>query len=211
MGKYIFDAQKTDNISKIKKDDIKLLIHNLKTVLDTLYYDNEIVDEFYREYDSFSIEIEMKHIKRNPVEYIYTLIESAEFALSNCGNWDNTLDIDDAKELYDALYDLEHSLSSAISYAKDHSKFKDEYTAYWNDYNKNIEESKFSKAKEKLDDQIKKEAGWSPTYNADNGKFEYSYFTDYLDYRVSLKNVERDDGKQTLSPEVVQKKIDRGY
>ena len=108
---------------------------------------------------------------------------------------------------YDA--DLKHSLNNAMVYAGENSQFKDKYKNWTEAYHKNMETSAFSRAQEKLENKIKKEAGWAPTY--DKGKIHYSYFTEYHGQSISLKNIERDDGKQTLSPEMVKERIDRGF
>ena len=206
MSKIPFDSKQTDNITRIKKDDIRLIIYDAKFVLDEFYYDKQIA--YMSDVHPYMSDVE-SIARVNPIKDIYNLIETINFALDNVGNWDNNLDHYEIADFYSTLSDLKHALKNAMTYAKETSQFKDKYKDWTDAYHKDMETSAFSLGQEKLENKIKKEANWAPTYH--KGKIYYSYFTEYHGQNIPLKDIERADGKRTLSPAMVKERMEIGF
>lgn len=203
MDKIKLNAKETANLTRIKIDDIHQIIKDVNYVLDEFYYDKQIA--------YLPNVVPSPYV--NPVQDIYKLIETIELVLNKYekNEWekDNEFDRNENRELYDALFGLRQSLYNSFVYARDNSQFKEQYNNWNKAYNTNMENSAFLYGKEKLTNKIEEEAGWVPTYH--NGKIDYSYYTDYYGQKIPLDNIERDDGKQTLSPEMVKEQISRGF
>ena len=208
MEKIKLNALETENLTKIKREDIKKLIKDANYVLDALYYDKQVA----------YMPGVMPSGYVNPVQDIYKLIETIEFMDTkyNKGEWEkNSTGFYDPegdkenKELHNVIFGLRQSLHNAISHAITDSQFKDKYEHWHNAYNKNLQNSPFLYAKEKLTNKIEEEAGWVPTYQ--NGKISYSYFTEYDGQYISLDNIERYDEKPILTPQLVKEKINRSF
>ena len=202
MEKIKLNAKETRNLTRIKIDDVKHLIKDSQFVLDEFYYDKQI---------AYMPSLRPSAII-NPVEDVYKLIETIEFMLDKYekGEWekDNELDRNENRDLYDVIFGLRQALHNSVANARENSQFKDKYMAWWEAYNENLMTLAFSRAQKKLNDKIKEEAGWVPEYF--DGKISYSYYIDYNGQEISLDNIERDDEKQILSPEMVQERMAKG-
>ena len=201
MEKIKLNAKETRNLTRIKIDDVKQLIKDIQFVLDEFYYDKQIA------YMPSLRPIAMI----NPVEDVYKLIETIEFMLDKYekGEWeDNELDRNENKELYEVIFGLRQALHNSVANARENSQFKDKYMAWWEAYHENLITLAFGRAQKKLNDKIKEEAGWVPEYF--DGKISYSYYIDYNGQEISLDNIERDDEKQILSPEMVKERMAKG-
>ncbi len=203
MEKIKLNRTETRNLTRIKIDDVKQLIHDAQFVLDALYYDKSIAY--------------MPGVRANamvnPVEDIYSLIESIEFMhhkfYKNEWERENEFNTMENMDLANVLDGLRQSLHNSIQHAASNSQFKDQYKNWLEAYHKNRDANPFHYAKDKLENKIEEEAGWVPTYN--NGKVSYSYWTEYNGKLTSLADIERDDEKQILTPEIVKERISRGY
>lgn len=202
MEKIKLNAKETRNLTRIKIDDVKHLIKDSQFVLDEFYYDKQIA---YMPSLRPSAMI-------NPVEDVYKLIESIEFMIDkfNKNEWERESELDHTEnvDLAHILSGLRQSLHNSVANARENSQFKDKYMAWWEAYNENLMTLAFSRAQKKLNNKIKEEAGWVPEYF--DGKISYSYYIDYNGQEISLDNIERDDEKQILSPEMVQERMAKG-
>lgn len=202
MEKIKLNAKETRNLTRIKINDVKQLIKDTQFVLDEFYYDKQI---------AYMPSLRPRAII-NPVEDVYKLIETIEFMLDKYekGEWekDNELDRNENRELYDVIFGLRQALYNSVANARENSQFKEQYQHWEEAYQKNLMTLAFSRAQKKLKNKIEEEAGWVPEYF--DGKISYSYYIDYNGQEISLDNIERDDEKQILSPEMVQERIVKG-
>lgn len=203
MDKIKLNSKETENLTAIKIDDVKQVIKDTQFVLDELYYDKRIA---YMPHSTQSLLI-------NPVEDIYKLIESIEFMMDKYvkNKWERNDELDnrEKQKLYEVIFGLRQALHNSIANARLNSQFKDKYVAWWEASNENLKTSAFTRAQEKLENKIKEEAGWIPRY--DKGQIYYSYYMDYNNQHLPLDSIERDDGKQILSPEIVKERMERGF
>lgn len=202
MEKIKLNAKETRNLTRIKIDDVKHLIKDSQFVLDEFYYDKQI---------AYMPSLRPSAII-NPVEDVYKLIETIEFMIDKYekGEWekDNELDRNENRDLYDVIFGLRQALHNSVSNARVSSQFKEQYQHWEEAYQKNLMTLAFARAQKKLKDKIKEEAGWVPEYF--DGKISYSYYIDYNGQEISLDNIERDDEKQILSPELVTERMAKG-